>query len=359
MGFSARLIDGYIYRPFVESGSEWRYFLGSDEPSGGSLDWTTVNFNDGSWDPGRDGFGYDETIDPPNSVLPLVNTEVIEMIDTFPSLYLRKKFTVNNLAELGELVFTADYDDGFVAYINGREVVRANVPGNPGEPVPFDSFATDHESTNASGAAPPSFSIDLADFPGLLTQGPNNVIALHGLNVNLTSSDFFLGQLSLAGLGITAPPPPTGDFDNNGRLDEADINALSAAVRAGNNPANFDVTADGRVDQADRTRWINELRKTYVGDSNLDGEFSTADLVAVFTAGQFEDTTPNNSTWGTGDWDGNGDFNTTDFVLAFTDGGFEKGPRAAVAQAVPEPSALVLLLMGIAAVACNRSKRSK
>ncbi|MEZ6116332.1 MAG: hypothetical protein R3C28_07135 [Pirellulaceae bacterium] len=38
LGFSARILDGYIYRPLVESTSEWSYYIGFDEPSGGNLD---------------------------------------------------------------------------------------------------------------------------------------------------------------------------------------------------------------------------------------------------------------------------------------------------------------------------------
>ena len=53
------------------------------------------------------------------------------------------------------------------------------------------------------------------------------------------------------------------------------------------------------------------------GDANRDGEFTTADLVQVFQAGEYEDEIENNSTWEEGDWDCDGDFTTADLVLAF------------------------------------------
>jgi hypothetical protein len=84
-----------------------------------------------------------------------------------------------------------------------------------------------------------------------------------------------------------------------------------------------------------------------VGDSNLDGEFSSTDFVVVFTAGQYEDTVAGNSTWGTGDWNGDGEFNSGDFVEAFTEGGYEKGPRPSL-SAVPEPGAALMLFLGVA-----------
>ena len=92
--------------------------------------------------------------------------------------------------------------------------------------------------------------------------------------------------------------------------------------------------------------WITRLKRTYIGDANLDGEFNTQDLIEVFQAGEYEDDIELNSTWATGDWDSDGDFNSRDLVIAFQDGGFEKGPRAAV-HAVPEPSGSVLLMTAL------------
>ena len=132
------------------------------------------------------------------------------------------------------------------------------------------------------------------------------------------------------------PSELVGDFDANGTLDVGDIDLLTAAARAGSEDLTFDLNGDLVVNQADREFWINDVRGTFFGDSNLDSEFATSDFVLVFQAGQYEDTVSNNSTWATGDWNGDGEFDTADFVLAFQAGGFEIGPRAA--QAIPEPT---------------------
>ncbi len=129
---------------------------------------------------------------------------------------------------------------------------------------------------------------------------------------------------------------PNGDFNGNGQLDAEDIDLLSLAVLNAGDVATFDLSGDGRLDQADRTVWVEDLANTYFGDSNLDGVFDTADFLLVFQAGQFEDGVPQNSTWATGDWSGDREFDTADFLLAFQAGGFEQGPRGAV-SAVPEP----------------------
>jgi hypothetical protein len=123
----------------------------------------------------------------------------------------------------------------------------------------------------------------------------------------------------------------------------------------GANNSAFDLNGDFLVNQADRMIWIKDLRKTWVGDANLDNEFNRGDFVQVFQTGEHEDTVAANSTWADGDWDGDHEFNSGDFVSAFQDGGFEKGPRPAVSF-VPEPSGFELAILG--AIALMDGKRT-
>ncbi len=138
-----------------------------------------------------------------------------------------------------------------------------------------------------------------------------------------------------------------GDFNNNQVLDAGDINLLSAEVRTGSNPASYDLNGDKLVNGSDRDVWVNDLKKTYYGDADLNGSFDSTDFVAVFQAGQYEASPGGNSVWETGDWNGDTKFDSSDFVLAFQAGGYEKGPRTAV-SAVPEPGSLTLF--GLAAL---------
>lgn len=136
-----------------------------------------------------------------------------------------------------------------------------------------------------------------------------------------------------------------GDFDGSGVLDLADIDMLTAATASGANDVAFDLTGDGAVDTNDISNWVADLKKTWIGDSNLDGEFNSTDFVVVFGKGLFETNLP--ATWSEGDWNGDGVFGSGDFVAAFTDGGYEIGQR--VGAAVPEPTAmsgLFLLVLG-------------
>jgi hypothetical protein len=145
----------------------------------------------------------------------------------------------------------------------------------------------------------------------------------------------------------------TGDFDGNGTLDAADIDALSAEVRKGTHSATFDLTSDGKVDQADRTEWVTKLRKTWFGDANLNGEFNSSDFVAVFGTGKYE--TNQMAGWAEGDWSGDAQFNSSDFVTAFGDGGYEKGPRPAMA--VPEPTTPFIALISLLSMGMTRRRR--
>ena len=43
---------------------------------------------------------------------------------------------------------------------------------------------------------------------------------------------------------------------------------------------------------------------TYIGDTDMDGEFSSDDITRVFQVGQYEDGIEKNSRWATGDWNG-------------------------------------------------------
>lgn len=159
----------------------------------------------------------------------------------------------------------------------------------------------------------------------------------------------------LAGESILGSGGPEGDFDGSGVLDAADIDLLSADVRAESNTASFDLNGDGAVNDQDRFRWIEELANTFVGDSNLDGEFNSSDFVAVFTGGEYEDGVAGNSTWATGDWNGDSEFDSSDFVMAFTSGGYELGPKPGT-ENVPEPTSLSLLLIATAFLVKRRGR---
>jgi hypothetical protein len=175
-----------------------------------------------------------------------------------------------------------------------------------------------------------------------LPSQPSNVRQLLGRPGELWAPESAGDQLVVI---RNSAPPVIGDFDRNGVLDAGDIDLLTAQVISGEGSVLFDLDANGTVDRQDRHLWVNELRRTYFGDSNLDGQFDTGDLVTVFQVGQYEDQLPGNSSWASGDWNGDSEFDTEDFVFVFQFDAFERGPRARPVS-VSEPHTCGLLIVG-------------
>ena len=132
-------------------------------------------------------------------------------------------------------------------------------------------------------------------------------------------------------LSFTGEPGPivAGDLDLDGVLTVRDIDALAAAIRRRDSATLYDVSGDGQVLLDDHRVWVHDLKRTWFGDANLDGEFNSADLVAVLAAGEYEDGIESNSGWAEGDFNGDGEFNSSDLITALADGGYEQGPRPA------------------------------
>ena len=136
------------------------------------------------------------------------------------------------------------------------------------------------------------------------------------------------------------------DVNGDGICDAGDIDALTRAILDGSQEPAFDLDQNGSVNREDRRVWVKELMGTYFGDANLDLEFNSADLVAIFDVGVYEDDRIGNAGWAEGDWDGDLEFTTSDLVVAFADGGYEQGPIIPAA-ATPEPASMTAMMIGL------------
>ena len=146
-----------------------------------------------------------------------------------------------------------------------------------------------------------------------------------------------------------------GDFNEDGEITADDYDLFSRYLGASfENDCDFrtgmmDLARDGAIsflDEPDRVVWVKDIKGTWFGDANLDGEFNSTDLVVLFEAGEFEDRFARNSGWATGDWNGDRDFDSADLVLAFQDGGYERGPLP-LANTVPEPQSVTVFLAAL------------
>jgi len=162
------------FETIITQGATWSYLVPKSE-IGNS--WKTTGFNDVLWKKGASGFGYSDNDD--NTILPVI-----------VSVFVRKEFTVEKLADVTNLILSIDYDDGFVAYINGHEIARSNL-GAAGSVVTYNQLTGSfiREATLYQGGVPENY--DIADFQSFLVEGVN-VIAVQGHNSAPSSSDFSL-----------------------------------------------------------------------------------------------------------------------------------------------------------------------
>ena len=144
------------------------------------------------------------------------------------------------------------------------------------------------------------------------------------------------------------------DLNGDGVLDVQDIDHLTRMIHSGTAllPA-FDQNNDHVLDYLDLSVYLVDAFDSAIGNSTLDGRFTSDDLLAVFRAGEYEDAFVDNSHWATGDWNGDYDSNSTDIVFAFQAGHYEQEGTSPV----PEPSALALVTIGVLFAAVRRRQR--
>ncbi|MDC0259907.1 CotH kinase family protein, partial [Akkermansiaceae bacterium] len=148
-------------------------------PSG--LGWTSALFNDTTWLTGTTGVGYDRV----NTYDPHINLNLdTTMGRVNTSAYLRLEFDLANASSYDVMRLKMKYDDGFVAYLNGALIASENAPAT----LVWDSGANGgHSDTEAVNFV----TFDVNAHVGELVNG-TNILAIHGLNDGIGSSDFLI-----------------------------------------------------------------------------------------------------------------------------------------------------------------------
>jgi hypothetical protein len=131
----------------------------------------------------------------------LINTNIgTAMQNVNASAYVLVPFTITDTTEISTLTLGMEYEDGFVAYINGTEVARSNAGGTAGTPLAYNAAA----ASNRTDSLATSFqNFDITALANTLVVG-TNVLAIQALNDSASDGHFLISpQLSVT--TITAP----------------------------------------------------------------------------------------------------------------------------------------------------------
>lgn len=156
-------------------GETYTFFPGTQEPNAA---WNTVAFDDSNWQLGYKCLGYGNTNDSTQLSGPL------------PSVYIRIPFEIAEAQAVEKMNLLCDYDDGFIAYINGVEVLRVNM-GIANTPSSYTMLATrSHEKIFTRQHCSPllGYYIDSTILKTCLLTG-ENILAIEVHNDSLTGSD--------------------------------------------------------------------------------------------------------------------------------------------------------------------------
>ncbi|MBN1673930.1 MAG: lamin tail domain-containing protein, partial [Kiritimatiellae bacterium] len=209
--------------------------------------WRARAFDDTAWPHGNAPLGYGD---------PAVDTEVSDggnPDNRHITTYFRRRFTLGvDPADLAELTLYANYDDGFVAYLNGQEVARKSMPTGT---VSFGTLASGHSALGFER-------IDLTAQKGRLAKGVN-VLALELHQASPASSDLFIDVELSAGAGAPIEPPAAPSEAAAAALSSSEItltwrdnasNEEQYTIRRGTDPA---LLSDTFTAPADATRYAD------------------------------------------------------------------------------------------------------
>ncbi|MEQ8303908.1 MAG: CotH kinase family protein [Cyclobacteriaceae bacterium] len=172
----------------------WKYAVDS---AFDNQDWKSLSYNDADWNEGEGGIGYGDDDDA--TIVP--NCKI---------LYQRKQFSLEDTSLISQALLSIDYDDAFVAYLNGAEIARSGLL----DKFPDANSAVElREATMYSGGYPKNFDIPKDTLVKYLNQG-QNLLAVQVHNQSANSSD--LSSIIYLSLGVSSPDqlygPISGDI---------------------------------------------------------------------------------------------------------------------------------------------------
>ena len=117
----------------------YKYFVGTTDPD---TNWKALTFDDAAWSQGFGSIGYGDNDDSTR-------------IETTSSVYVRYSLRFNG--EYGYykgIIIYPDFDDGFIAYLNGVEILRVNIADSIQNPGHLQTTNRSHEAEGYRAAGP-------------------------------------------------------------------------------------------------------------------------------------------------------------------------------------------------------------
>lgn len=149
------------------------------------------------WTSAIGGVGYDNAV--AVDYTPFIGDNVATpMFGINGSVYTRIPFTITDPASVVGFRLRMRNDDGFIAYINGVQVAAIRAPATPA----WNSVATAAVPADADALVQQEFVIPITGL-ALRTGVGNNILAIHGLNATIDSSDLLAQAELIAETGTT------------------------------------------------------------------------------------------------------------------------------------------------------------
>jgi len=162
--------DVTFWETLVGNGQSAKYIIPNSQTEN---NWIETDFNDQNWNTGQYGIGYGDNDD--NTI---INNGTI-------SIFARSRFSISDLQSVKNMFLHVDYDDAFVAYLNGIEIARENINGE--SPIVYNQTANSYTEPRIPYDQYP-WEKNITESIPLLNEGIN-VFAIQVHNFSSNSSD--------------------------------------------------------------------------------------------------------------------------------------------------------------------------
>ncbi|MFT3788537.1 MAG: CotH kinase family protein [Tepidisphaeraceae bacterium] len=169
---------------------------------------------------------------------PLIGVDLEStMFGNASTALVRVPFSVTSPSQFDQLLLSVQYDDAFIAYLNGTEVARSNFTGS----ATYTSIA---DSARDDSAAEQFQMFDISAYRGLLVDGSANVLSFRVLNAAANNPDLLLVPKLIAatatyGQAYLSPATPGAA---NGEGFEGYVSDITFSKPHGLYTSAFDVT---------------------------------------------------------------------------------------------------------------------